>query len=191
MSHWSPDLFAETWEFATRYHAGQSYGGREEGTQVPYLNHIASVAVEVIHVLPLAPDVEGDYAVQCALLHDVIEDTEVTYEMLSARFGEPVAAGVLALTKNGALPKDEQMADSLRRIRAQRPEVAMVKMADRIANLYHPPFYWGAGKIEQYRQEALQIHGALHTANAPLARRLWQRIEAYKQFLVRQDAAGT
>jgi (p)ppGpp synthase/HD superfamily hydrolase len=184
MNTWSPDVFSKAWTFATHCHKGQTYGGPTEGEQVDYINHVASVAVEVIWALPGTPDADANLAIQCALLHDVIEDTEVRYERIVERFGQPVADGVMALTKDSRIPtKGEQMDDSLRRIREQRQEIWMVKMADRITNLYHPPFYWNREKITAYRQEALKIYDALHPANALLAQRLYDKIEQYKRFI--------
>lgn len=184
MNNWLPDVFSKAWNFATHYHKGQTYGGPAEGVHIDYINHVASVAMEVIWALPATLAADGNLAVQCALLHDVVEDTTATYELVAQTFGEAVAQGVLALTKNPALPsKAEQMADSLQRIRRQPPEVWMVKMADRITNLYHPPYYWTDDKIEAYRLEAGMIYEALSAANEVLADRLKQKIEAYRQFL--------
>jgi (p)ppGpp synthase/HD superfamily hydrolase len=143
------------------------------------------VAVELIWALQATPDADGDLAIQCAVLHDIIEDTNATYDLVAESFGKAVADGVMALSKDLTLPKIEQMADSLRRIRKQPREIWMVKMADRIANLDPPPHYWDDAKIEAYRQEAIAIHDALHTANAALANRLQEKIEQYTHFLTK------
>ena len=74
------------------------------------------------------------------------------------------------------------MKDSLQRIKQQPQEVWMVKMADRITNLYHPPFYWNVEKILRYSQEAKLIHSELKASNHELAKRLLDKIEAYSQF---------
>jgi (p)ppGpp synthase/HD superfamily hydrolase len=184
MSNWSPDVFAKAWHFASHHHAGQTYASPEEGVSFEYLTHIGSVTVELIWALLTAPDADGDLAIQCAVLHDVIEDTDATYELVLAHFGKAVADGVLALSKDETLPtKAEQMADSLRRISQQPQEVWMVKMADRINNLDPPPYHWDDAKIEAYRQEAIAIHDALHAANEALANRLAAKIEQYKHFI--------
>jgi (p)ppGpp synthase/HD superfamily hydrolase len=116
-------------------------------------------------------------AVQCALLHDVIEDTEVTYQHVVDTFGSAVADGVLALSKDKNLEKMAQMEDSLRRIRQQPLEVWMVKLADRITNLQLPfPSYWDKEKIATYRREAITIHKALKDASPYLAHRLQMMI---------------
>ncbi|MCH8620289.1 HD domain-containing protein [Undibacterium sp. TS12] len=183
MGRWNPDIYEKAWVFASRQHNGQSYGGRVAGERVEYINHIGSVAMEIIWALQDNELADSALAVQCALLHDTIEDTGASHALIQAEFGQAVADGVLALSKNTSLDKVQQMPDSLARIRQQPAEIAMVKMADRITNLYHPPHYWDNQKILSYRDEALVIHAALHEANAALAQRLMQKIEAYPQFL--------
>ena len=119
-----------------------------------------------------------------ALLHDTLEDTKVTYDELLSTFGKAVADGVLALTKNESLAtKQEQMIDSLNRIKMQPMEVWMVKLADRITNLSAPPFYWTKEKKISYREEALLIHKELHTANSFLSERFIYRLNTYQDYI--------
>lgn len=184
MNPWSPDLFNKAWRFAARYHEGQTYGGANAEERIDYLVHIGSVAMEVAWGLAVLSLPNPDLAIQCALLHDTLEDTAATYDQLRAEFGTDVADGVQALTKNGRFPhKTTQMADSLSRIQTQPYEVWLVKLADRITNLQAPPYYWDRAKIAAYRAEAQQIYDALHSAHAPLAARLAEKIEQYQQFL--------
>ncbi len=135
---WSPEIYDRAWRFAAAAHLGQKL----PGTDLPYAVHVALVCMEVMAALRAEPGWDEDLAVQCALLHDVVEDTAVSGEEVRATFGASVAAGVLALSKDPALPRSEQMADSLRRIREQPREVWLVKLADRITNLAPPPSYW-------------------------------------------------
>jgi len=177
---WNIDKFAAAWEFATLRHLGQTYGGRREGEHIPYINHLASVATEVLWAIGADPDWDTDFAMQCALLHDVIEDTGTSFDTVASEFGIRVAQGVAALTKDSSIACPiAQMDDSLRRIRQQDKEVWVVKMADRISNLNHPPFYWDRHKIEQYREEAQRILAALGPANKKMAERLAKKISDY------------
>lgn len=175
--NWSQDVYVKAWEFATLAHHGQTYGGPVEGQQFDYINHIGSVAMELIWALNNTPEADGNLAIQCALLHDTIEDTDATYEQVASIFGTGVAEGVKALTKN------EQMLDSLERIKMQPVEIWMVKLADRITNLSAPPFYWTKEKKTKYREEALLIHSELHTANRHLSERLISRIDSYQNYI--------
>ncbi|MEM9485035.1 MAG: HD domain-containing protein [Cyanobacteria bacterium P01_F01_bin.116] len=176
MNLWTPDVYTRAWNFAADAHQGQLVPGSKR----PYINHLGNVVMEVMRAIAATPTVaKPDLAVQCALLHDTIEDTAVNYELVAETFGAEVAAGVLALSKNLELPKAEQMVDSLARIRQQPGEVWMVKLADRISNLQKPPGHWGQEKILRYGAEARMILGTLGEANGWLARRLEEKIVAY------------
>jgi guanosine-3',5'-bis(diphosphate) 3'-pyrophosphohydrolase len=174
----SPDRYVDAMRFAAAAHVGQ----KEPGHDLPYLVHVVSVAAEVIAALPAHPGLDAELAVTCALLHDTVEDTNVTLDDIRARYGDAVAAGVGALTKNHELAKAEQMADSLRRIKQQPREVAIVKLADRITNMSAPPSHWDAAKRVAYRAEAGVIADELGYASPVLEARLRARIEAYAAY---------
>lgn len=175
---WNADQFARTLDFAAKAHGDQ----KVPGTGFPYTTHVTKVAMEVLRACAGDASLDVDLACTCALLHDCVEDAGVTRAQLAAEFGEAVAAGVQALTKDEAVPKEQRMADSLARIRAQPREVWLVKLADRVTNLEAPPHYWSREKRLAYREEARAIHAALAEAHAGLAARLAARIEAYLQY---------
>lgn len=177
--NWSQAAYLQAWDFACLAHHGQTYAGETLDVTYDYLNHPAAVAMEVMHALAFHPTLDGDLAVQCALLHDTLEDTAVTYAQLRATFGVNVADGVAALSKNPDLPKAQQMADSLARIQQQPSEVAMVKLADRINNLQYIPPHWSMAKAQAYQAEAGVILATLGGVSAVLAERLRQQIAAY------------
>ncbi len=178
---WSPDKYTQALHFAARAHHGQTV----QGSEMPYLAHVCNVAMEVMTAIASTSDriERPDLAVQCALLHDVIEDTDVTYEQVETAFGDVVAQGVAALSKDDRIGgKSEKMTDSLQRIKDQPREIWMVKLADRITNLQPPPHYWKAQKIREYHAEAKGIYEALGEANAALSRRLLAKIEDYRRY---------
>lgn len=166
--------------FAARKHAGQMI----TGTQLPYLVHVCNVAMEVIIASHHTAGFNVIDAVQVALLHDTIEDTDTSYKELSEVFSEDIAAGVLALTKNEALPKAEQMPDSLRRIKVLPKEIWAIKLADRITNLQKPPELWNASKKSDYLDEAIGIAAHLEGGNAYLENRIKELIQSYKAYIV-------
>lgn len=179
MAQHPDDRMADAWHAAWRFAAEAHQGQRFPGTELPYIVHVASVAGEALTALALEPAEVRSLAVQCALLHDVLEDTSVTAEALGQRFGADVLAGVRALSKDPSLPKEQRMADSLARIRSQPRAVWCVKLADRVCNLDAPPHYWTREKIEAYRAEAEEILAALGEASEALSARLRRRIDAY------------
>lgn len=165
----------KAWVFAARTHSTQLVPDGDAN----YLQHLGAVTLEILAAHLDQPLADLDLAVQCAMLHDTVEDQGVSYDTLVREFGSAVADGVQALSKQPGLPKDQAMADSLERIRQQPPAVWCVKLADRITNLHGVPGHWSADKIERYRGEARQILAALGSAHAGLALRLEQLIAAY------------
>jgi (p)ppGpp synthase/HD superfamily hydrolase len=153
---------------------------------LPYIVHLSSVSMEVINacIKSKIDEKQMNFAITCALLHDVLEDTEITYDELYLEFGLEVADGVEALTKNKQLDsKQEQMRDSIERILTQPYEVQMVKLADRITNLSTPPDSWNNDKIKAYYKEARFILSCLKNSNIYLSKRLEDKIEEYKNFI--------
>lgn len=167
---WSQECYLKAMKFAALAHADQ----RIPGSELPYVVHLAQVAMEIMAL----PD-SDDFALSCALLHDTIEDTQTGYEVIGSLFGDAVAEGVLALTKNTTLPKSDQMPDSLRRIKLQPKQVWMVKLADRITNMQQPPAHWDKAKRLRYREEAETILRELQQAHPRLSARLEQKISDY------------
>jgi (p)ppGpp synthase/HD superfamily hydrolase len=178
---WDIEKYLKAWNFASIHHSGQKYGGKKQEQYIDYLTHIGMVFMEIIWALQNSEDeYNANLAIQCAILHDTIEDTKITYNDLLDEFGKEVADGVMALTKNKDLgAKELQMEDSLKRIKLQPPEIWMVKLADRISNLDGAPFYWDSQKIINYRDEAQIIYNSLSQANKSLALRLKKRITDY------------
>ena len=90
---------------------------------------------------------------------------------------------VSALTKNEELPKDQQLPDSIARIKKLQPEVWAVKLADRITNLQPPPQHWDIDKRIQYQSEARMILNELKHGNDYLANRLKLKIKEYSNYI--------
>lgn len=181
---WSIDELQAAWRLVGRLHYGQKYAGQKEGEDFEYLNHIGSVTFEVLNALNFEKDMNADLAIQCAILHDSVEDTEYAFEDVAQLFGMAVAKGVMALTKNETLDsKAAMMQDSLKRIKEQPKEVWAVKLADRICNLCPPPHYWNNDKRIKYRKEAQLIHRELKAGNQYLADRLENKINDYSQYI--------
>ena len=179
-NRWSQEAYIKAYRFAAEKHKGQLV----PNTEWSYLAHLSMVSMEVMAALDHESDMDENLAVQVAILHDTIEDTDTTYEELQLEFGQPVADGVLAVTKNKDIEKHLQMPDSLKRIKRQPKEIWMVKLADRITNLQPPPSYWTAEKRKKYLDEAKLILAELNSGNALLSKRLNEKIQAYQFYIL-------
>lgn len=174
------DLLQQAWLLAARHHETQRYHMPEEGVTLPYLTHLGAVLIEAQAALRQQPGFNAELLLCCAVLHDTLEDTELTAAEIRQTFGDSILAGVQALAKDESLPtKQEKMQDSLTRILAQPPEVAAVKLCDRINNLSPPPHYWTPEKRLAYRAEAQMILDQLGHVSPYLRARLAEKIEEY------------
>ncbi len=176
-------------DFQTAYQKAISFAGRKHtdqripGSESSYLVHLSNVAMETMVAAKHTNDIDLIYAVQVALLHDVLEDTPCTFEELKDAFSLEIAAGVLALSKNEALEFEAQIPDSLKRIKLQPKEVWVVKLADRISNMQEPPSHWDKNKRIAYQLAARMILLHLKDGNHYLEQRLEEKILAYDQYI--------
>ena len=149
---------------------------------LPYSFHIISVATEIINALP-AENIskqQADIAIACALLHDVLEDTN--HNLKAKQLDPLILEGVKALTKNKNLPKNEQMADSIKRLQKLPRYIQMVKLADRITNLGVPPTHWSKEKMISYQEEARVIEKELKSPNSILNLKLSHKLSEYSKY---------
>lgn len=172
-------IYQKTLIFASLKHIEQTI----PSTEIPYVVHISNVAMEILIAASHTPSLNLDLAIQLALLHDTIEDTETTHEELENEFGLAVADGVLALSKDSTVPKEDRMLNSLKRIQKLGLEVRAVKLADRITNLQKPPIHWDNDKKIEYRKQAIVILNQLSGGNNYLENRLKEKIKEYESYI--------
>lgn len=147
------------YEFAAKAHEGQKRTSGE-----PYIVHPVSVA---FILLELGMDTD---TICAAMLHDVVEDTDVTLDNIKRAFGQDVAMlvdGVTKLSKAPITNYDEQLAENVRKIllaMSQDIRVMLIKLCDRLHNMRT------LGCRPGYKQRKT----ALETMNiyAPIAHRL-------------------
>ncbi|HVB00478.1 MAG TPA: HD domain-containing protein, partial [Acidimicrobiales bacterium] len=115
--------------------AEQAHKGQTRLTGDPYVAHSIAVA-EIVAELGL-----DEISVASALLHDVVEDTDITLEEISRDFGPTVAAIVDGVTKIDRLSfssKEAQQAATVRKMlvaMAKDWRVLVIKLADRLHNM--------------------------------------------------------
>jgi len=149
----------------------------------PYITHPVAAAEEVMAAVMAGEEADIDLASVVALLHDVVEKSDVTLKSIRRDFGQAVAEGVDAMSKNPQLPKEEQLRDSLMRILEQPKEIAMVKLADRISSMLPPPEGWPPEKIKTITDNALMVLQMLGDASPLLQKRLKKKIKFYQSVL--------
>ena len=144
--------------------ADQAHGGQKRSSGEPYIVHPVGVAEQLAELGMDTPTIVA------ALLHDVVEDTEMSVDDVAEQFGAQAAAlvdGVTKLERIQTSSKEEQQAESLRKMliaMASDARVLLIKLADRLHNMmtiHHLP----RDKQKRIATETLSIY-------APLAHRL-------------------
>ncbi|MEZ6067287.1 MAG: HD domain-containing protein [Planctomycetaceae bacterium] len=131
MSLFSPLLEAAL-GVASTAHQGQC----RKGTALPYITH----PVQVATILQRAGWTD-EVVLAAALLHDVVEDTEVTLTQLAAQFPDRTVAIVAALSEQktdaegAARPWEDRKREYLERLATADVETRAVALADKLHNL--------------------------------------------------------
>ncbi|MBV1787835.1 RelA/SpoT family protein [Marinobacterium sp. D7] len=149
------------------FYAEQAHDGQRRKSGEPYVTHPLAVA-------GVLSEMHMDHqSLMAAMLHDVIEDTEISYEGIESQFGKPVADivdGVSKLTHLEFETKAEAQAENFQKMvlaMAEDIRVILVKLADRLHNMRT----LGAMRPDKQRRiarETLDIY-------APIAARLGMR----------------
>ena len=154
------DSLNKAYNFALDAHQNQK---RDEG--VPYIIHPVAVA-NILTELKL-----DSATITTGLLHDTIEDTNVTFETVKKEFGEEVANLVDGVTKISALEdkvSNNSKAENFRKLilaTSKDIRVLLVKLADRLHNMRTINFVKDKDKIVRKAKETMEIY-------APLADRM-------------------
>ncbi len=113
-------------EFANEAHKHQ----KRKSTDLPYITHPLSVG------LILSKFGAEEDEIIAGLLHDVIEDTEYTYEDIKNEFGQKIADIVLQLSEEKELPWEERKKQHIDHLKEADISTKRVALADKLANLY-------------------------------------------------------
>ncbi len=153
------DLLRRAYVFSAMEHKGQTRSSGE-----PYLIHPLSVAF-------ILADLKLDLTcIVAGLLHDVLEDTLTTRDVVESNFGKDIAHVVEGLTKISRITfnsKEQQQAESFRKMMLAMVDdirVGLVKLADRLHNM-RTLEHLSPRQQERIARETMEIY-------APIANRL-------------------
>lgn len=141
---------------AEQAHHGQQYG------LYPYSYHLKQVA-EVAEEIGF-----DDEIVIACLLHDILEDTHLSYNDIKKEFGEDIAELVYAVTDELGRNRKERKERTYPKIKGN-PKAIAVKLCDRIANVreakisFNKSFGSSDSKMYKlYKQEHLEFYDTLY-----------------------------
>jgi len=157
-------LLLEAVAFAAEKHRHQR---RKDAEASPYINHPIALASL------LKREGVGDLAVLCAaLLHDTIEDTNTTADELRVLFGEVITSVVLEVTDDKNLERAERKRLQVQHAHALSDRAKLVKLADKVCNVYDmvaaPPASWTLDRKREFLQWAKEVVDGLRGAHPDL-----------------------
>ena len=145
--------------------ADKAHGGQKRKSGEPYIIHPLAVAQIVAEELRLDSE-----SIEAALLHDVLEDTDMTWDQLAKQFSPTVAdlvEGVSKLTRMQYATKEDEQMENLRKMliaMSKDIRVILIKISDRLHNM-RTMEYQTPPKQKQKSLETMEIY-------APIAHRL-------------------
>jgi guanosine-3',5'-bis(diphosphate) 3'-pyrophosphohydrolase len=159
-----PQLF-EALAFAAHKHRSQR---RKDAEASPYINHPIALA----RTLVVEGGVTDTKTLIAAVLHDTVEDTDTSFEEITAMFGKKVAEVVREVTDDQTLLKPDRKRLQIEHAPHMSKRAALVKLADKTSNLRdvasNPPRGWPLARRRAYFDWAKAVVDGLPPVNARL-----------------------
>ena len=160
--------------FAIEAHKNQMYGDK---AYVHHLDDVFSV-LELFYKKSImyGEGDSGDLFVS-AYLHDVVEDTHVTLDEISNKFGDKVAALVWAVSDGEGKNRAERKAIAYKKILAVGDEAISLKLADRIANVRNAKRHH-ARLYKMYTGEQAGLRDSLYLVGSSfIVKKMWKHLD--------------
>ncbi|XP_017131775.1 guanosine-3',5'-bis(diphosphate) 3'-pyrophosphohydrolase MESH1 [Drosophila elegans] len=157
--------FMECLQYAAFKHREQR---RKDPKETPYVNHVINVST----ILSVEAGITDEAVLMAALLHDVVEDTDATFEDVEKLFGPDVCGLVREVTDDKSLEKQERKRLQIVNAATSSCRAKLIKLADKLDNLrdlqINTPTGWTDERREQYFIWAKQVVDNLRGTNAKL-----------------------
>ncbi len=154
--------------FAADWHNGQR---RKDAVGSPIINH----PIKVAQLLGTC-GISDTTVLSAAVLHDVVNDTDATFEMLDARFGADITTLVRELTQAKGLKRDQRRQELLDASLKLSESAALIRLADKVCKLEDvirsAPIGWSRQRRRDYSNWVREVTVSLRGRNTLLDARL-------------------
>jgi len=161
---------------------------RKDADETPYINH----PLEVARILIEEGGVSDATVLAAAILHDTVEDTGTKPEELEEHFGVEVRDLVLEVTDDKNMVKETRKRLQIDNAPKKSSGAAMIKLADKIANLLdvanRPPAHWNVGRRIEYAGWAMRVVEGLPVSEHPLVDIFKVEFERCVQICMKSDS---
>ncbi len=166
--------------FAAQKHRSQKRKGNDGA---PYINHPLEVANLIANIGGIS-DVD---VLMAAILHDTIEDCEVTGDELRVLFGDIVTGYVLEVTDDKTLEKAERKRRQIEHAPYLSTGAKLVKLADKICNITdvmnNPPSGWSNERRREYVEWGIAVVAGLRGSNEGLENHFYSLVARARKSL--------
>lgn len=100
------------------------------GGTTPYFEHLTSVVTRLKNL-----GISNEDAISATWLHDIINNTETSFDEIDQRFGSKVAVLVLSISRDKSLPRAKQEEQFVKQLKAAPFEAKLIKLCDISASL--------------------------------------------------------
>ncbi|MEL0655802.1 HD domain-containing protein [Pseudoalteromonas issachenkonii] len=156
----SHKLLIKSLELASKNHAQQKR--KSDGS--PYINHL----IEVTALLTNIAEIDDADELSAAILHDILEDTEVTRDELYKTCGNRVLELVEALSDDKSLSLEERREKALKVLPKKHSSVKRIKLADLCSNASAIPSGWSLERQREYFHWLDQVAEICKASSQPL-----------------------
>ena len=156
--------------FAAKAHKTQS---RKGNGGEPYINHL----LEVVTLLSSTAKVTDVDILIAAVLHDTLEDTKVTANDISERYGQQVLQYVEAVTDDKTLSLEERRDKQVNTINTYSDPIKYIKLADHCSNIASLPPSWTPERLTSYLVWSRQVAEQCFSVSEALAHTYKERYD--------------
>ncbi|MDC1288138.1 HD domain-containing protein [Gammaproteobacteria bacterium] len=173
-------LLLKALHYAADMHRDQR---RKDAEGSPYINHPINVA-QILSDIGGVDDVE---VLSAAILHDTVEDTKATLHDIELAFGLRIARIVEEVTDDKSLKKKERKQAQIDHAGHTSREGALVKVADKIANVRdvhaNPPKDWEPARRKEYLDWSERVVERCRPENAALTEYFYESLDTAREAL--------
>ncbi|KAG6795573.1 guanosine-3',5'-bis(diphosphate) 3'-pyrophosphohydrolase MESH1 [Apis mellifera caucasica] len=145
---------------------------RKDEKETPYINHLIGVA----NILVQEGKIYDPVVIVAALLHDIVEDTNTTFEEIENEFGTEVCNIIKELTDDKSLHKAERKRLQIQNACNKSHKAKLIILADKLYNLRdlqeNIPVGWSQDRVKEYFKWAKSVIDKCRKTNFNLEREL-------------------
>jgi guanosine-3',5'-bis(diphosphate) 3'-pyrophosphohydrolase len=160
---------------ASTYHAKQK---RKSDNTTPYIDHL----IEVAYILNTFAGPTDNDELCAAILHDILEDTNITQEELASKVSQGTFDIVVVLSDDKSLSKKERRTQTLIKLMNSSDAVKRVKLADICSNVSSRPLGWSGAAHRSYDAFLIKIADVCKSGSISLYNEFHRRLADVQSF---------